>query len=349
MQLKFLSFCILLAFSLNAQPVSMCVESQAPVVKECPRKCESPKKTGEAFKPSILEVKNACNGSFFLEALYWKAVTTDWILGIEYIDTADREIPLGSYIHEEIGWGPGGRMGINFSGIYDWTIGLIGTYYHNNKSIHYTDKILYTNIRSENLKSKAKTTYYTIDLNFSTHFNITKTISFAPLMGAKAVYIKNKYLHHVIGENIDTHIPNDIKFTTIVKYLGFGPQVGTTGFLKFGTSDFDFFSSVDLSLVYGKNSCMMDFVAYIGSPSAFNLPDHFNSLKAFLQLVAGIEWKHHFAETNYNLGLQVSYEANLWWDIGNRLFVIGNPAFLNNTTGSNYTLHGGNFSLTFDF
>lgn len=345
MQLKFLSLCLVSFFCLNAdlpfiqqnkasQDVSMTVQSV---------KAQEMENSLLEKKETFPHVENAYIGSLWAEILYWNTVTTDWVLGFK----CDFDDDLYSTIHKEIGWGPGGRMGINFSNLSDWTMGLVGTYYHNSKSAHETNDHIYLGVvLSNDHSSYSKITYYTIDLNLSSRLALTKSISFGSLMGAKSVVIRNKLISHVFG--YDTHEePFNSTFASPFKYLGFGPQVGLMGFYKCGTSSFEFFASLNSSLVYGKNSTSLD-VKDLIDQSQNHVFNNFHELLASLQIAMGVSWKYCFCDSHYSLGFHLSYEANLWWDITNRIQVIGENAILDNN-GSNFTLHGGNFGLTFAF
>lgn len=360
---KILPIIVLAAFSLHADfpsifkqkasrpkevqnEVSMCIESQAPKKEPV---CEK-KPICEKKKDIFLNTENACNCSILFDLLYWKPVSSDLIIGWSGAEQNSSEF---NTVHKEIGWGPGGRLGVTFSGIYDWTIGLIGTYYQNKTSFHTTMQLASFGMTATDTVARNKATYTTVDLNFSSKLILNKTLSISPLIGARAVLIKEKVYLHYLGERIGEHddrTPSDTTITIPMKFLGYGPQIGLVGFFKLGDTNLEFFGSLATSLAYGKNSSSItfyDLLYHEGSQTTGK--NNFNHLKASLQLVTGMQYKYHFEDSNFSLGFHLDYEANLWWDINSRLEGQSTGGFSVASNGSNFTLHGANFGILFDF
>lgn len=382
MWFKMLPIILLASFSLNAdfpsifkqktsQPVemqkevSMCVETQkAPeMIKECPTKCapvkcipKCPSKPCHCqkpidLKPAILVSENACHCSIFMDALYWKPGISEWIVGYEL--SGDDTNEVAKALHKDVNWGFGGKFGINFSNIYDWTIGLVGTYYNNDRSFHVIEPLITDSVETTDLFVREKVSYMTIDLNFSSQIKINHTISLLPIIGAKYVAIKNKAIMDVIGlEEMDDQRhrmePVNFRYAQPYKFIGIGPQVGATAIYKLGKSDFDFYGSLIGALVYGNNKNTLIFTDFLEA-GKLTAKNNFYHLKGSMQIIAGLEWKHHFEDSNYIFGLHAAYEANIWYDIGNATRLLGEPGFFNDKAGSNFTIQGGNFGMTFDF
>lgn len=342
MSFKFLTFLVLTIFSVHGTLPFLKQKAENAQTAMCISQPKAAEPICETYKEVLLNTENASHCSVLMDVLYWKPAVSDWIIGYSGVEENSQE---SSIIHNEIDWGPGGRLSLNFSGVYDWTIGFIGTYYHNHKSIHETKSLHNLGIQSTDIVSSNNATYLTFDLNFSSKLILNKTLSISPMIGARAVSIKERALYHLIGTSNDE--PRNLLLKIPVIFIGYGPQFGLLGFFKLGDTNLDFFGSLATSLAYGKNSSHIN-INEAGQEGSFTLHNHFYHLKASLQLVSGMQYKYHFNDSNFSLGFHLDYEANLWWDINNRL-EMQEKSFSVSNLGANFTLHGGNFGILFDF
>jgi hypothetical protein len=367
MWFKILSVFIISAFSLNAQfpsflkqkvkkeqkPVAMVVSPQSTqAIQKNPPKCEVHHKIvseqPKVLHEAILKTENAPHCSINMDLLYWKPIISSWIVGAKTLSFSS------IMLHKNVNWAPGAKLAINFSNVYDWTIGADGTYYKNATHMHTLKPLEMFNSISYDTRYRGKIMYSNININFSSQFMVNKTISLIPVIGAEYVLIKSKTITDELGLNFDEHQdpnpadPVNSRYISHTKFLGFGPKVGCTGIFKLGTSDFNFFGTFIGSLAYGNNKNSLIPINYLTDESSL-LKNNFHHLKGSMQLIAGLEWKHHFTDTNYSFGLHLAYEANLWFDISNISSILGNRVFFNSPAGSNFTIQGGNVGLSFDF
>lgn len=280
--------------------------------------------------------------SISADFLYWKYSVTDDFAGYTY--TTNPHHFLERLKTDSM---PGFRFNVTVSNIYDWNIGATGTYVHSgDKKTIVPGQVLipFITIASGTASGVSSLTYATADLDFSSKLFLRRSISIQPLFAVEAVYVKRHttYLYHF------THlsIPSNYEFDTPVKFIGYGPKVGTYLNCKFGNSGVEFFGGLFSAMVYGRTKSLFQ-IMNVDTGLFSQMIDKQNDIKVGMQLQLGAHYQYFFSDS-CAFGIKACYETNYWWNLGNH----SQLSFLDISTTKitdNIAFHGFNVGIDFEF
>ena len=275
--------------------------------------------------PVNMGVNNPIYGYLTIDYLCWKAQRTNMYYAFSLPDI-NPDYSLGEILYGKAKWKSGFRLDLNFSNIYDWTIGTVLTYYHNN-SVTHDKNLLHTwiydsSVDNINAKVQSKITLYTLDLEFGSSFNCGKTVSIDPFISLRTAQVKHLVNLHLTGQVYASSNQNySTAYLTKQKFLGFGPRIGAKWEYRIGRTGLDIFSLFSASLLYGKMKVDPSYENTSYFANAHHNPyenyfQKFQDLKATIQLVLGSQWKYYWDHDMKSFILRFAWEANYWFDQG---------------------------------
>jgi hypothetical protein len=295
---------------------------------------------------------NPVYGDMQMDFLYWRGGGNDWFYGITQQPSNGA---VGKILRQELNWKPGARLNIDFSGLYDWTMGLMWTYYHNKTSVHTTKNIqdVFSQISVTDLLAKSKLTYNTLDLNFGSNFRLNKTFEFNPFFGVRGIGIKRNIFHDVQGISNQqfSHLIMDNSY----KFYGCGPRLGLKAFCNFGDTGLSFLGSFSSGIMLGKAKILQSVESQVqGRGGPGTISDAIKDLKTTIQLLAGVNYKYCFDHDSKAVFLQFAWEHNYYWDFSDSFFFVGTAGGNDGglSVSENYEaliLYGMNFGIGFEY
>jgi hypothetical protein len=258
---------------------------------------------------------NPVYGSFSVDFLYWRGDGNNWFYGF----TGSGDGGTVNIFRGSLKWKPGVRVALNFSGLYDWTIGAEWTYYHNDSRVDTTKPIqpVVGALISSDLTSKVKLDYNTIDLNFGSNFRLNHTFEFNPYFGVRALLIKRSNSLDASGLTLRNPTAIEVSLKNLVKFNGYGPRLGLLASCNFGESGFSFYGAFSGALLYGrsKTKILTSTIGGSGGGGPAEIIDSLHDLKATFQFLAGMNYKYYFDHNNKSFFIRAHWENNYYWDL----------------------------------
>jgi hypothetical protein len=284
-----------------------------------------------------LKSDNPRYASISADFLYWEYSYTDNVAGFE-IDASPFH-----YKRLNNDWMPGGRLNFTISNLYDWNIGMTGTYLHGSKKTVIPEvlKIPFILPTNGTVNGSNSVTFGEADLEFSSKLFLRKSISIQPLFAASGAYIKRTTVYDQTFVN-GVHYMN----TYPIRFTGYGPKVGSYLNLKFGNSGCEFFAGIFGSMYYGHSKVNIQ-IQNLDTNSLTRYVDKIHDLKVNMQLQLGFHYQYYFSNS-CAFGLKACWETNYWWNFGDQIQF----AFLDilaDSAADNLAFHGFNVGINFDF
>jgi hypothetical protein len=275
-----------------------------------------------AKQPIVMGINNPTWGYVTLDFLAWRAQRTSWYYAVDLPHLSDNS-DVGQILYAHPKWKPGFRLDLNFSNVYDWTIGGVLTYYYNNSTYvdrgnYYHSAIYNRNIIDATMTMQSKITFISGDFEFGTNFNFGKTVSVKPFISLRVAQFKDDisfyYNGFVDGDPVD---PESLTILTKQKFTGAGPRVGLNSEYRFGNTGLDLFGLFTASLLYGNMKVdPYSLTVHGDSTSLIDYKEDFSDLKANIQLILGSKWKYFWDHDTKAFMLRFAWEANYWFDQG---------------------------------
>lgn len=304
--------------------------------------------------------RNSHCGYLNVDFLCWRGQGSDWgFAGVDDIMSNPRNVGIKG-VRGEPKWKPGIRMEVGFSTPLDWNISFLWTYYHNRSTSAIAKQAgiedPFFDLFGTTYSSASHINYNTLDLELSTNLSLLNYFTYKPFIAARCLLLRNGYRNHLDGglpvgmSGISPDATNVIHH----HFWGLGPLVGSTAYFRLGKSGLDLFGTLAASLLCGRVSLKQDVgqnvtfsTTQTGPAFNFEFRDAFYDLKTSLQLLLGLQWKKWFDHDKRAVSLDVSWEANYWWDQTDD--GLAGAFGAGSIFSEAWILYGANFGLGFDF
>jgi hypothetical protein len=315
------------------------------------------------FLPFIAQADEKKWGPFVsTDLLFWDATQG----GIEYAITSHSSTTTsldGKVKEIDFDWGPGYRVGFGYQ-FNRWDFFINWTRFHNHCSSSARppqEGSLFAlwvpanleNATSELAHARWHLLYDTVDLELGYVFQLTKSFSMRPFVGARWALIDQHGRYHY--EEVDSSQVGTL-FDAIARtkngYDAGGARTGAQ--LHFIVNHhWSFYGALAGSLLYGRFDLKVNFrtTPQVESDETLGYRSHFNEVQGNLEGALGLQWETSYTNGRYHLSILACYEWNQWFNFNklhkNVAAGVTNPNFFSNDT--DLGLQGATLSTRFAF
>jgi hypothetical protein len=326
------------------------------------------------INPSAMpKVQNDMDWSIFLtaEALYWRAFEDGLDYGIEAaraLNVNSNRIRGNTSVKDlEFGFDWGFRAGLGFVLPHDgWDLYFNYTYFFadshaKSDKANDTSNALYPRW-TDPLTQSFGQNVNTIDADWTLHFNqidgtigrkfaTSRWLALKPFAGVRGIWVHEKYKLEQMGGNFSPNsITNYGKDTVDMKNKswGVGPVVGLASQWNFA-KEWSFSANAGLAILYSHVNLRQEEVVLNANTLINHVKDSFHRGQTVGDVAFALRWDHPFYDDRFHFGLQLGWEAHVFFD--QNQFVRFEDNFVPGVfdKGGNLTLQGATLAASFGF
>lgn len=323
--------------------------------------------------PARYDVEESWDSFIYGKFLYMIAYQDNMNYAISKTDVARTGPPLnGKVVNTDFDWHPGVKVGAGFNTDFD-------DFEVYAEWMHYISKNRGSVIRptggnlfpttgvtigsgintatAANARTTWSLVFNSLDLMLGRNCYNGRNLTMDLVYGPSGVWIEQEFNNQYEGVNDNNGGQNTTRTFSDYSSWGIGPKAGIKSNWLLGLG-FKFFGNASASLLYTRfNSktqminpdIVEDMAGRSGDVVTSVRMDRYSTLRPNATAELGFGWGSYFDDDNWHVELAVSYEYQLYWEQNANMVVLDDIQRGKFITDGDLSIHGGAFSLRFDF